>query len=152
MMTIEYVGALASAIDNWSAEGRDPQAVPEIVRTNLEKWSPSPNIKVVDIQSWIIQTHKLSRQLNNNGLFGQPPVTLARKEGFVIDVYFWIDGTTNIHEHQFEGRFRCCKALASRACTLLNEKMSQLIDKSVVQQGKYSVIGSRLFRCYASEP
>src|SRR5262249_38085080 len=38
--------------------------------------------------------------------FGQPPVTLYRARDFYISALYWLEGTTDIHEHGFSGAFR----------------------------------------------
>jgi hypothetical protein len=49
---------------------------------------------------------ELPQQLDPKGLFGQPPVTVFRARRFYIDVLFWVDGTTTIHDHGFSGAFQ----------------------------------------------
>ena len=48
----------------------------------------------------------LPTQLTTNLRFGQPPVTVYWTPRFVIDVYYWFDATTEIHEHAFSGAFQ----------------------------------------------
>jgi hypothetical protein len=38
--------------------------------------------------------------------FGNPPITLYSGPRFHIDVYFWLDGTTSVHQHAFCGAFQ----------------------------------------------
>ncbi len=40
------------------------------------------------------------------GRFGDPPITLYNSPRFHIDIYFWLDGTTSIHQHAFCGAFQ----------------------------------------------
>ena len=37
--------------------------------------------------------------------FGNPPITTYVGPRFFIDVYYWLDGTTTIHQHSFSGAF-----------------------------------------------
>ena len=46
----------------------------------------------------------LPEQMDVEAAFGNPPVTLFAGLRFHIDVYFWLDGTTEIHQHAFAGR------------------------------------------------
>jgi len=48
----------------------------------------------------------LPQQADPKARFGQPPVTLFRSRRFYIDVLFWVDGTTTIHDHGFSGAFQ----------------------------------------------
>src|SRR4030095_11070923 len=36
---------------------------------------------------------------------GDPPITLFSGPRFYIDIYFWLDGMTSIHQHSFAGAF-----------------------------------------------
>jgi hypothetical protein len=38
--------------------------------------------------------------------FGQPPVTVYRSRSFYIELLFWLEGTTAIHQHAFTGTFQ----------------------------------------------
>lgn len=51
------------------------------------------------------QTH-LPEQKDLPGRFGDPPITLYNSPRFHIDTYFWLEGTTSIHQHAFCGAFQ----------------------------------------------
>ena len=57
-----------------------------------------------DVIRWALSSD-LPAQLNARAKFGQPPITVYRGRRFVIDVLFWVDGTTAIHDHAFSGAF-----------------------------------------------
>ncbi|MFN2514442.1 MAG: hypothetical protein ABR568_23900, partial [Pyrinomonadaceae bacterium] len=48
----------------------------------------------------------LPHQYDVEGRFGNPPITLFAGPRFHIDVYYWLDGTTSIHQHSFTGAFQ----------------------------------------------
>jgi hypothetical protein len=48
----------------------------------------------------------LPQQVDLEARFGNPPITLFAGTRFYIDVYFWLDGTTEIHQHAFSGAFQ----------------------------------------------
>jgi len=54
---------------------------------------------------WVHEAPVLVAQADIESCFGQPPVTVFRCESFYIDVLFWVDGTTAIHQHRFSGAF-----------------------------------------------
>ena len=65
----------------------------------------------VRVDPWEIirQVHTatdLPRQMDPEGKFAEPPITLFAGPRFHIDVYYWLDGTTNIHQHPFSGAFQ----------------------------------------------
>lgn len=58
-----------------------------------------------EIIAWVNRAKVLPQQLDPRGNFGQPPLTVWRNERFVLDLYFWVDTETSIHDHSFSGAF-----------------------------------------------
>lgn len=58
-----------------------------------------------EIIAWVNRVKSLPPQLDLRSSFGQPPLTVWRTEGFVLDLYFWIDTETSAHDHSFSGAF-----------------------------------------------
>jgi len=52
---------------------------------------------------WAVK--KLPKQLQLDGTFGEPAITLVRKKNFLIDIYFWVKPDISIHLHRFQGAF-----------------------------------------------
>lgn len=65
------------------------------------------NIHVIEkeIADWL-SLGAIPKQLNLYNGFGQPPVTLFNNDHFAIDLYFWMDADTSIHDHSFSGAFK----------------------------------------------
>jgi hypothetical protein len=59
-----------------------------------------------EIVRWVHETPNLPHQVDLEARFGNPPITLYAGPRFYIDVYFWLDGTTEIHQHSFSGAFQ----------------------------------------------
>jgi hypothetical protein len=59
----------------------------------------------MDVIRWACQTPALVPQVDLDSKFGQPPITVFRCERFYVDVLFWVDGTTAVHQHGFSGAF-----------------------------------------------
>jgi len=55
---------------------------------------------------WLHTESELPRQQDIEARFGDPPITLFCGSRFYIDIYFWLDGTTDIHQHGFAGAFQ----------------------------------------------
>jgi len=56
-----------------------------------------------DVMAWIFsQTEKPQQDTYE---FGEPSIVVYRSETFYIQVLFWTDGTTSIHQHSFAGAF-----------------------------------------------
>lgn len=58
-----------------------------------------------DVVAWAQCRPELPPQVRLDEAFGQPPLTVARGDGFWIDVLFWYSGNVGIHQHQFAGAF-----------------------------------------------
>jgi len=71
----------------------------------LARRPPSEEVSLDDVIAQGLGPERLVRQLNADSEFGQPAITVFANEQFLISVLFWLEGTTNIHEHAFSGAF-----------------------------------------------
>jgi hypothetical protein len=92
--------------DAWRAHHFNEEAFPEIAETQLKDDPAHLLVTAADIVNWMKGTASLPAQADTGSSFGQPPVTLFAGRGFHIDVYFWLDGITSIHQHSFSGAFQ----------------------------------------------
>jgi hypothetical protein len=60
---------------------------------------------VVDLVDGLLRARALPEQDDLDARFGQPPLTVYRGRRFFIQVLFWVDGTTLIHQHNLCGAF-----------------------------------------------
>jgi hypothetical protein len=58
------------------------------------------------VVEWSLKQTELPPQRDVRGNFGDPPITIYSGPRFHIDVYFWFEGTTAIHQHGFCGAFQ----------------------------------------------
>lgn len=58
-----------------------------------------------EIIAWVNRAASLPRQLDPRSSFGQPPLTVWGTDRFVLDIYFWVDTETSVHDHSFSGAF-----------------------------------------------
>ncbi len=89
----------------WRRVDLDARAFPDIAGTALADRPPSSHVNPLDVVRWVHEAPLLPRQPNLAIDFGQPPVTVFDSEDFYIQVLFWLDGTTAIHQHAFSGAF-----------------------------------------------
>lgn len=100
----DRLGALLE--DGWKWEDRDEERFPEVAHAALEKLPPGAHLDLEAFADEVLDPHRaLGRQLAPLGAFGQPGVTAFYGRGFVIDVYFWTDAISAIHNHPFCGVF-----------------------------------------------
>ena len=87
----------------WEKAGSTPDSFAEIATTALANSRVLTIIEPKDIVTWLINGNNVPGQ--NASDFGQPPVNVYVGNGFYIQVLFWLDSTTAIHEHAFSGAF-----------------------------------------------
>ncbi|MGH9874130.1 MAG: hypothetical protein ACRD9S_16900 [Pyrinomonadaceae bacterium] len=91
---------------SWKAENYSEQLFPEIAAQALVDADLPARVDPWDIVRWVHSATTLPEQQDVEGRFGNPPVTLFSGPRFYIDIYYWLDGTTTIHQHSFTGAFQ----------------------------------------------
>ncbi len=90
----------------WRDANYDEALFPEIAAEALKKANLPAEISAWEVIEWTMQQTYLPEQRDLKGSFGDPPITLYNSPRFHIDVYFWLEGTTAIHQHAFCGAFQ----------------------------------------------
>jgi hypothetical protein len=101
MQPFAELGALVEA--RWRNENYNEEAFPEIAAQALSERAP---VDPWEIIRWSHETPDLPEQMDLVGKFGNPPITVYVGPRFYVDVYYWLDGTTTIHQHAFSGAFQ----------------------------------------------
>jgi hypothetical protein len=105
-MRMEFFTRLGTQIDDaWKQADYDEASFSEIAARGLEAMRPSDHVTMMDIIHWVHSTRTLVRETGYDGNFGQPPIVVFRAPHFFIEVLFWADATTAIHQHRFSGAF-----------------------------------------------
>jgi len=104
MEEFEKLGALVE--ERWKAENYSEARFPEIAAQALTEANLPARIDPWEIIRWVHTAIALPEQQDVEGRFGNPPITLFTGARFYIDIYFWLDGTTTIHQHAFTGAFQ----------------------------------------------
>ena len=90
----------------WRDKNYDEAFFPEIAAAALRKANLPAQISAWDVMEWTMRQTFLPEQKDLYGKFGDPPITLYNSPRFHVDVYFWLEGTTAIHQHGFCGAFQ----------------------------------------------
>ncbi len=90
----------------WREKNYDETHFPEIAAQALRKANLPAQVSAWDVIEWTMQQVVLPEQQDLRGNFGDPPITLYNSPRFHVDVYFWLEGTTAIHQHAFCGAFQ----------------------------------------------
>lgn len=89
--------------DAWRREDFSHPAFPEIARRALEESNPSGSVDLTAlIRRFLLKDDQPFQSVSG---FGQPELIVHDNPRFYIQLLFWLDGTTDIHQHGFSGAF-----------------------------------------------
>jgi hypothetical protein len=101
MKAFDELGALTAS--NWTKLGGHHDAFAEAATSALAESGVLRTVSVQEIIEWLASSRDLPEQYGKE--FGQPPVNVYIAEKFFVQVLFWLDSTTAVHEHSFGGAF-----------------------------------------------
>lgn len=101
MRAFHELGTLTSTY--WDKLGRNLDSFPEAAVAALSESNLLNTCSFGQIIEWLVRSADIPEQYGKD--FAQPPINVFVGNGFYIEVLFWIDGTTSIHEHRFVGAF-----------------------------------------------
>ena len=104
MQPFTELGTLVES--RWRDQNYNEKLLPGIAAQALSEVNPSGRVDPWEIIRWFHTTPDLPQQMDLEANFGDPPLTLYVGPRFFIDVYYWLDGTTSIHQHSFSGAFQ----------------------------------------------
>ncbi len=87
----------------WEREGFIPTRFPAIARAALDAQPPVAHVDVGAFVRDFLLNDAQAPQTRSG--FGQPELVVYADPRFYIQVLFWLDGTTDIHQHGFSGAF-----------------------------------------------
>ncbi|MEA3188236.1 MAG: hypothetical protein QOD99_2066 [Chthoniobacter sp.] len=92
-----------TVLERWKRENFSLQAFPEIARVALEKRPPSKHVDLPALIQEFLLNDEQAFQTQSG--FGQPELVAYDHPRFYIQLLFWMEGTTDIHQHEFSGAF-----------------------------------------------
>jgi hypothetical protein len=104
MEVIERLGAEVER--EWRSLNYDEAVFPALAAEALRRDNVFETASPWEAVKWALTLDELPRQKDVGARFGDPPVTLFTSSRFHIDLYFWFDGTTSVHQHGFCGAFQ----------------------------------------------
>ena len=90
----------------WHLRNYDEQVFSELATTALEQANLPQQIKLASIYDWVFGNNHFGYQPNLGGFGWEPKLTMFYNPRFSIEMLFWVDATTTVHQHQFEGAFQ----------------------------------------------
>ena len=104
---MELFNKLGAEIEEtWREQNYNEALFPAIADEALRRADIPSQVSAWEVIEWTLRQSELPPQKDPTGNFGDPPITLFVAPRFYIDVYFWLDGTTQIHQHGFCGAFQ----------------------------------------------
>jgi len=104
---MELFQTLGAEIEQiWRDANYDETVFPAIAADRLAAADLPGKVSAWEVIEWTLGQTVLPDQRDAAGRFGDPPITLFNSPRFHIDVYFWLEGTTSIHQHGFCGAFQ----------------------------------------------
>ena len=104
VLMIPYFEALGRTVsERWQLQNFSLEAFPELARTALEESPPSQNVDLDEMIHELLSNDEQPFQSQSG--FGQPEIVAFHHQRFYIQILFWLEGTTEIHQHEFSGAF-----------------------------------------------
>lgn len=90
--------------ERWKRLNYDEKVFPALAVELLASARLHERFDPADVVRWVCSTDTPPAQLEP-GTFGEPPLIVYQGRRFYIEVIFWLDGTTAVHQHGFSGAF-----------------------------------------------
>lgn len=104
---MEQFNQLGEKIEEiWRDKNYDEEIFPAIAKDALKEAGLPEKVTAWEVMDWTLNQTNLPEQKDLPGKFGDPPITIYNAPRFHIDVYFWLEGTTSLHQHSFCGAFQ----------------------------------------------
>lgn len=87
----------------WRAANFSQKKFPEIAVRALNEKPPSKHVKLAGLMREFLRED--DQPLQTSSGFGQPELVVFEDPRFYIQALFWLEGTTQIHQHEFDGAF-----------------------------------------------
>jgi hypothetical protein len=92
-----------TVLERWREQNFSLAVFPELTRTAIEEAPPSENIDVDELIHEFLFND--DQPFQSESSFGQPELIAFNDTRFYIQILFWLEGTTEIHQHEFSGAF-----------------------------------------------
>jgi hypothetical protein len=104
MQVFEELGKKVETL--WRDKNYNEDLFPSVAAQALRDFDLPSKVTAWETVTWALGEINLPEQRDLPGRFGDPPITLYNSPRFHIDIYFWLEGTTSIHQHAFCGAFQ----------------------------------------------
>lgn len=92
-----------TVLERWKQANFSLEAFPELARVALDESPPSEHVDLEELVREFLLDDEQPFQSQSG--FGQPELVAFDHPRFYIQILFWLEGTTDIHQHEFSGAF-----------------------------------------------
>ena len=92
-----------TVLERWKRADFALAKFPELATTALEERPPATHVPLPDLLRDFLLAEDQPPQTDSE--FGEPEIVVYSHPRFYIQLLFWLDGTTAIHQHEFSGAF-----------------------------------------------
>ncbi|HEX8523308.1 MAG TPA: hypothetical protein VF669_13710 [Tepidisphaeraceae bacterium] len=92
-----------TVLERWKRQNFSLANFPQIATTALDAQSPARKVKLQALVRDFLVNEEQPAQTDSP--FGEPELVVYSHPRFYIQLLFWMDGTTAIHQHEFSGAF-----------------------------------------------
>lgn len=92
-----------TVLARWKTQNFSLARFPEIAQAVLEERPPAKNVDLPGLVKEFLLHDEQPFQTQSG--FGQPELVAYDDPRFYIQILFWLEGTTDIHQHEFSGAF-----------------------------------------------
>lgn len=92
-----------TVLERWRQENFSLDVFPVLARTAIAEAPPSDHVDIEEMIREFLSSDEQPFQSESG--FGQPELIAFNDTRFYIQILFWLEGTTEIHQHEFSGAF-----------------------------------------------
>ncbi len=93
-----------TVLERWKRENFSLGEFPELARAALNERPPAKRVQLPALMRDFLLGE--DQPLQTDSEFGEPEIVVYNHPRFYIQLLFWLDGTTAIHQHGFSGAFQ----------------------------------------------
>jgi hypothetical protein len=92
-----------TVLERWREQNFSLEVFPELTRIAINEAPPSENVDIDEMIHEFLSND--AQPFQSESGFGQPELIAFNDTRFYIQILFWLEGTTEIHQHEFSGAF-----------------------------------------------
>jgi hypothetical protein len=92
-----------TVLERWRQQNFSLEVFPQLARAAIDEAPPSASVDMQELIHEFLSNDEQPFQSESG--FGQPELIAFNDTRFYIQLLFWMEGTTEIHQHEFSGAF-----------------------------------------------